>query len=377
MLDKVCVADVIRTTLLQCGLRAGDEFNIQPSTQASVVSARGTNSKKVTLFDLRPDAMILVNDTYVVLGEDKMGEAQYIDAIDQVMEVWAPLWCDERFYKAEMEYTFAYTVCEGVVRIYVLTKRDFAPSSGNSCGIDVGVHGGGHSGSFHVPSKGKTVHYRQVVPEFDLNSSVTTARARCVKACILIGVLIWAQHEAGYFKQKTVVNKGGNDAFKRTVVFFYSRFVAKNVVFKHPSPLTSRYQQLKQMYRDLGISAENAVSVEKDSSGPSTRSVTQASKGKQDCPGLSHLPKVLVEKVTAAMYVVQVSPFGRAINPSDLHVNDVVVLMRHTLLALMYLHSKGVVHRDVRVANVIQHDGKYLLIDLEEMDYKNKVPTDA
>ena len=102
VLDKVCVVDVIRTTLSHCGLDAEDEFNVEPSRQASVINTRGTNSKKVTLFDLRPDAMILVKGTYVIFGEDKMAEAQYLDAIDQVMKVWAPLWCNRFYYSSEV-----------------------------------------------------------------------------------------------------------------------------------------------------------------------------------------------------------------------------------------------------------------------------------
>ena len=113
-----------------------------------------------------------------------------------------------------MEYTFAYTVCEGVVRIDVLIRSNVEKD-----GVDLGKYGGDHAGRYDLPlgAHYRFVYYREVRPSFDLNGSKLPHRARCMKACILIGVLISLQENAGYFSKKTVVAK--TDQLKRTLVW--------------------------------------------------------------------------------------------------------------------------------------------------------------
>lgn len=59
-----------------------------------------------------------------------------------------------------------------------------------------------------------------------------------------------------------------------------------------------------------------------------------------------------------------VMPVGERVVVSELDEFDAITILRDILAAIQWLHSKNIVHRDVRIDNVILHSGRARLIDL-------------
>lgn len=58
-----------------------------------------------------------------------------------------------------------------------------------------------------------------------------------------------------------------------------------------------------------------------------------------------------------------VMPVGQRVIVSELDEPDVITILHDVLAALQWLHSKNIIHRDVRIDNVILHDRHARLID--------------
>lgn len=59
-----------------------------------------------------------------------------------------------------------------------------------------------------------------------------------------------------------------------------------------------------------------------------------------------------------------VMPVGQPVDTMDLSEFTAIAILRDVLAALVWLHSKSIIHRDVRIDNVVLHEGRARLIDL-------------
>lgn len=58
-----------------------------------------------------------------------------------------------------------------------------------------------------------------------------------------------------------------------------------------------------------------------------------------------------------------IMPVGSRIDPTELSEHTAITILTDVLAALTWLHSKNILHRDVRIDNVVLHEGRARLID--------------
>lgn len=148
--------------------------------------------------------------------------------------------------------------------------------------------------------------------------------------------------------------------------------VLKEVVYKGTRRMSPKYRRLEVLYRKAGLMREAPVQAQSTQPSPSKRP-----RRNTEQEGRNHLPTVTNCLIKDKKYTVELSPRGDPVQTSGGHQLDVRKLLEHLLLALMYLHQHKLAHRDVRLPNVVHADGRYYLIDLEEMaPLGEQCPTD-
>ena len=125
------------------------------------------------------------------------------------------------------------------------------------------------------------------------------------------------------------------------------------------------YQKLQQLYT-------SQLQIKESASADTGRSLRH--QAHQAEHGRSCLPTIVSVQYQEKKYSIEVKPRGEPVCPADMNPDLTCLLILHVLLALLYMHNHRMVHRDVRVANIIRHKEQFILIDLEEMKELDKMP---
>lgn len=163
--------------------------------------------------------------------------------------------------------------------------------------------------------------------------------------------------------------------------------IRKEVIHCQEQELPDQYlKKLENLYKKADLKCEPGETPAEHSGGtggPTLRSETYAQSTVNSTVasnGRRHLPTLLWLRTTVkgSQYAVCLKPRGEPVQrgelPPVMEPGRIVQIVMHILLALIYLHSRGIAHRDVRLRNVVHFKDRYYLVDLEEMAELNKQP---